>query len=169
DFRLMNIESITDASGKPDARGVARKSLSQPIESRLGAAANTESQKVLRNVGPSVQYKLRDRNGQAREYNNYMVPVQLDGQSVFLAGMRESPNEPFRYLRIPADDQGSVTDWMRLRAALQDRATRAEAARRFALASMPGADKTELRTQLAESALHALNLFAGSTRPSPDS
>ncbi|QYY31344.1 MULTISPECIES: cytochrome c biogenesis protein ResB [Cupriavidus] len=169
DFRLMNIENVTDASGKPDARGVARKSFNETIESHLGAAASAQKEKTLRNVGPSVQYKLRDRNGQAREYNNYMVPVQLDGQSVFLAGMRESPNEPFRYLRIPADDQGSVADWMRLRAALQDRAMRGEAARRFALASMPGADKAELRGQLAESALRALDLFAGATRPNPDS
>ncbi len=169
DFRLMNIENVTDASGKPDARGVARKSLNEKLESHLGAAASTDREKTLRNVGPSVQYKLRDRNGQAREYNNYMVPVALDGQSVFLAGMRESPNEPFRYLRIPADDRGTVADWMRLRAALQDKAMRGEAARRFALASMPGQDKAELRGQLAESALRALDLFAGANRAQPDS
>ncbi|MBF6991000.1 cytochrome c biogenesis protein ResB [Cupriavidus sp. IK-TO18] len=169
DFRLMNIENVTDASGKPDARGVARKSLNETLEKHLGAAASADRAKTLRNVGPSVQYKLRDRTGQAREYNNYMVPVQMDGQSVFLAGMRESPSEQFRYLRIPADDQGSVADWMRLRAALQDRALRGEAARRFALASMPGDDKADLRRQLAESALRALDLFAGATRPTPDS
>lgn len=168
DFRLMNIENVTDASGKPDARGVARKSLNQTLESHLGAAANPDKDKTLRNVGPSVQYKLRDRNGQAREFNNYMVPVQLDGQSVFLAGMRESPSEPFRYLRIPADEQGSVGGWMQLRAALQDRAMRGEAARRFAEISMPGADKAELRKQLAESALRAMDLFAGATRSRPD-
>lgn len=168
DFRLMNIENVTDASGKPDARGVARQSLNAKLESHLGAAANPERAKELRNVGPSVQYKLRDRNGQAREFNNYMVPVQLDGQTVFLAGVRDSPNEPFRYLRIPADDQGSVADWMRLRAALQDRGMRGEAARRFAQASMPGEDKATLRTQLAESALRALDLFAGAGRPAPD-
>jgi cytochrome c biogenesis protein len=90
-----------------------------------------------------------------------MVPVQLDGQAVFLAGMRDSPSEPFRYLRIPADDQGSVADWMRLRAALQDKGMRGEAARRFAQLSMPGEDKATLRGQLGESALRALDLFAG--------
>lgn len=168
DFRLMNIENVTDASGKPDARGVARKSFNETLASHLGAAANAEREKALRNVGPSVQYKLRDRNGQAREYNNYMVPVTLDGQTVFLAGMRESPNEPFRYLRIPADEKGSVADWMRLRAALQDKALRGEAARRFALASMPGEDKAGLRVQLAESALRALDLFAGASRARPE-
>jgi len=169
DFRLMNVETVTDASGKADARGVARKSSSLgTLEQHLGAAANPDKEKNLRNVGPSVQYKLRDRNGQAREFNNYMVPVQLDGQSLFLAGMRESPNEPFRYLRIPADDQNSVADWMRLRAALQDKAMRGEAARRFAEISMPGADKGDLRRQLAESAMRAMDLFAGATRTSAD-
>jgi cytochrome c biogenesis protein len=168
DFRLMNIENVTDASGKPDARGVARKSLNQTLEQHLGAAASTDKEKTLRNVGPSVQYKLRDRTGQAREYNNYMVPVQLEGQSVFLAGMRESPSEAFRYLRIPADDQNGVGDWMRLRAALQDSAMRGEAARRFAAISMPGADKDTLRKQLAESAQRAMDLFAGATRSAPD-
>ncbi len=168
DFRLMNIENVTDASGKADARGVATRPLNERIEARLGAAANPEREKQLRNVGPSVQYKLRDRNGQAREFHNYMVPVQLDGQSVFLAGTRDTPNEPFRYLRIPADEQGSVADWMRLRAALQDSALRGEAARRFALASMPGDDKAEVRAQLAESARRALDLFAGAARHDAD-
>ena len=165
DFRQINVETVTDASGKADVRGVARKST---LEQHLGAAASLDKDKDLRNVGPSVQYKLRDRNGQAREFNNYMLPVQLDGQTLFLAGMRESPSEPFRYLRIPADDQMSVADWMRLRAALQSSAMRGEAARRFALVSMPGADKETLRHQLAESALRAMDLFAGATRAAPD-
>lgn len=164
EFRLMNIENVTDASGQSDARGVAHKSLNDTLVSRLGAVANTERTKGLRNVGPAVQYKLRDRNGQAREYNNYMAPVQLDGQSVFLAGMRESPDEPFRYLRIPADERGSVVEWMRLRAALQDRSMRGKAAQRFALASMPGANTADMRGQLAESAQRALDLFAGANR-----
>lgn len=168
DFRLMNIENVTDASGKTDARGVATRPLNERLEARLGSAANPEREKQLRNVGPSVQYKLRDRTGQAREFHNYMVPVQLDGQSVFLAGTRDTPNEPFRYLRIPADEQGSVADWMRLRAALQDSALRGEAARRFALASMPGDDKAEVRGQLTESARRALDLFAGAARHDAD-
>ena len=172
DFRQINVETVTDASGKADVRGVARKSSAGTtlgtLEQHLGAAASVDKDKNLRNVGPSVQYKLRDRNGQAREFNNYMLPVQLDGQTVFLAGMRESPSEPFRYLRIPADDQHSVADWMRLRAALQNSALRGEAARRFAEISMPGADRDALRKQLAESALRAMDLFAGATRASAD-
>ncbi|PLQ01109.1 cytochrome c biogenesis protein ResB [Cupriavidus pauculus] len=168
DFRQINVETVTDASGKADVRGVARKSSLGVLEQHLGSAASLDKEKNLRNVGPSVQYKLRDRTGQAREFNNYMLPVQLDGQTVFLAGMRDSPSEQFRYLRIPADDQRSVADWMRLRAALQSSAMRGEAARRFAAVSMPGDDKVTLRKQLAESAQRAMDLFAGATRSSPD-
>jgi cytochrome c biogenesis protein len=31
------------------------------------------------NVGPNITYKLRDAQGQAREYVNYMQPLQIDG------------------------------------------------------------------------------------------
>ncbi|MGF2526997.1 cytochrome c biogenesis protein ResB, partial [Ralstonia pseudosolanacearum] len=145
DFRLMNIETVTDASGKRDARGVGTGGGDTGLRAELGNAKRMTRERDLRNVGPSVQYKLRDANGQAREFSNYMLPVTLEGQSVFLAGVRTQPDEPFRYLRIPADAQGSVNDWMRLRAALQSSAMRGEAARRFALLSMPGDDRAVLR------------------------
>ncbi len=162
DFRPMNIETVTDASGKPDARGVGKKdSADSGLRAELGNVTKMTHDRDLRNVGPSVQYKLRDANGQAREFSNYMLPITLDGQSVFLAGVRTQPDEPFRYLRIPADAQGTVNEWMRLRAALQNPALRAEAARRFALLSMPGDERATLRQQLTESAQRALDLFAG--------
>lgn len=162
DFRLMNIETVTDASGKQDARGVAKRGSGDTgLRAELGNVTKMTRDRDLRNVGPSVQYKLRDANGQAREFSNYMQPITLDGQSVFLAGVRTQPDEPFRYLRIPADAQGTVNDWMRLRAALQNPALRGEAARRFALLSMPGDDRATLRSQLTESARRALDLFAG--------
>ncbi|MEV8469630.1 cytochrome c biogenesis protein ResB [Ralstonia sp. UNC404CL21Col] len=162
DFRLMNVETVTDASGKQDARGVGKKGGAENgLRAELGNVTKMTRDRDLRNVGPSVQYKLRDANGQAHEFSNYMLPVTLDGQSVFLAGMRSQPDEPFRYLRIPADAQGTVADWMRLRAALQNPAMRGEAARRFALLSMPGEERAELRKQLTESARRALDLFAG--------
>ncbi|MET3449477.1 cytochrome c biogenesis protein ResB [Ralstonia sp. 1138] len=162
DFRLMNVETVTDASGKQDARGVGKKGGAENgLRAELGNVTKMTRDRDLRNVGPSVQYKLRDANGQAHEFSNYMLPVTLDGQSVFLAGMRSQPDEPFRYLRIPADAQGTVADWMRLRAALQNPAMRGEAARRFALLSMPGEERAELRKQLTESSRRALDLFAG--------
>ncbi|NIU63679.1 MAG: hypothetical protein GWN66_24810, partial [Pseudomonas stutzeri] len=68
-------------------------------------------------VGPSVTYKLRDAAGQAVEYHNYMLPVELDGQRVYLLGLRDTPQESFRYLRVPADENDSLDGFVRLRAA----------------------------------------------------
>lgn len=122
-------------------------------------------EKKLSNIGPSVTYKLRDAAGQAREYQNYMVPVNLDGLSVFLLGVRDTPAEGFRYLRVPADDQFQIQGWLRLKRALGDDLAREEAAKRFA-ASVTSADREQLREQLTVSAKRALDLFSGALRPS---
>jgi cytochrome c biogenesis protein len=68
----------------------------------------------FRNVGPSFKYKLRQPSGEAREFHNYLTPLRLDGASYYLSGVRTSPGEPFRYLRIPADQQGSPALFMAL-------------------------------------------------------
>src|ERR1700712_838409 len=161
DFRAINVENITDGNGTIDARGVGKtQTLRQAFDERLGSGAKTSRPTDLRNVGPSVQYKVRGTDGQAREFNNYMLPVDVQGQPMFLAGMRLSPNDPFRYLRIPADEQSSIKQWMNLRAALETPAMRDEAARRFAKRSVPEAN-ADLQKHLEESASRVLNLFAG--------
>ncbi|WP_042302595.1 cytochrome c biogenesis protein ResB [Paraburkholderia kururiensis] len=160
DFRAINVENISNGSGSTDARGVAHRSLKEVFDERLGSGAKTSKPLDLHNVGPSVQYKVRDKDGQAREYNNYMVPVDVGGARMFLAGMRTNPDDPFRYLRIPADSGGTVNEWMRLRAAFEDPALRAQAAHRFAMRSVPEANR-ELQQHLEESAARVLTLFSG--------
>jgi len=157
-LRVINVENLgAAAQGGTDVRKV---DLVQSLESHLGSGAKTRTEKTLTNVGPSISYKLRDAAGQAREFNNYMLPLTLDGQRVFLAGVRDNPNEGFRYLRIPADEQDSLDGWMRLRAALLDPSQRAEAVRRYVKMAAP-ADRPELVQQLTVSAGRALALFAG--------
>jgi cytochrome c biogenesis protein len=162
-FRAINVENM--ASDGQDVRAVnLKQKWSEDLQKHLGSAAKSADSKLLRNVGPSVQYKLRDRNGQAREYNNYMQPVEVDGAYVFLSGMRESPSDAFRYLRIPADDNDSVQEWMRLRAALMNPALREQAAQRYAaraLTDTPRQEKALLSAQLQQSALKGLTIFAG--------
>ena len=161
DFRAINVENISNGNGQNDARGVAaHQSLKQAFDERLGSGAKTSKPVDLHNVGPSVQYKVRDKDGQAREYNNYMLPVDVGGERVFLAGMRANPDDPFRYLRIPADAGGTVNEWMRIRAALEDPAVRAQAAHQFAQRSVQS--NAELQQHLEESASRVLTLFAGS-------
>lgn len=168
-FRPFNVENM--AQGGQDVRAVdANKSFNEKfaagLDKQLGSAAKNPNSKDLKNVGPSVQYKLRDKTGQAREFHNYMQPVMLDGDYVFLTGMRDTPNEPFRYLRIPADDNDSVDEWMRLRAALYDPGLREAAARRYAQRALsPGKENAgALREQLQRSALRGLEIFAGDGR-----
>ncbi|MEY3720242.1 MAG: hypothetical protein RL618_761 [Pseudomonadota bacterium] len=165
-FRPFNVENTSAANGQ-DVRAVDQgksfnEKFSAKLDQQLGSAASNKKNKDLKNVGPSVQYKLRDKNGQAREFNNYMLPVTIDGAEVFLAGLRDSPAEQFRYLRIPADDKGSMTDWMRLRAALADTSLREKAARRYAeKVPLSAGSAVPLREQLQASALRSLNVFIG--------
>jgi cytochrome c biogenesis protein len=163
-LRVINVENFADAARASAAKAAseaASSDLRQTIEDRLGAGHKTRTQKALRNIGPSVSYKLRDAAGQAREFNNYMLPVDMgDGQPVFLLGMRESPSEPMRYLRVPADEQGQLDGFIRLRAALQTPELRERAVQRYArLAVDP--QRPDLTQPLAESARRALDLFAG--------
>ena len=160
DFRAINVENVSNGSGANDARGVAHQSLKEAFDERLGSGAKTSKPLDLHNVGPSVQYKVRGKDGQAREYNNYMLPVDVSGEKMFLAGMRINPDDPFRYLRIPADQGGTVKEWMNLRATLENPAMRATAAHRFAQRSVP-ASNADLQKHLEESALRVLTLFAG--------
>ncbi len=168
-FRPFNVENVM---ANNDVRAVTKaQSLNEQLTATLGkasgSAAKNAGNKDLKNVGPSVQYKLRDQTGQAKEFMNYMQPVTLEGAQVYLAGVRSSPSESFRFLRIPADDAYSVREWMRLRAALANPALRAEAARRYAARTMAqgqaGGDR--FADQLRESALRTLGMFAGEGTP----
>ncbi len=158
-LRVINVENLSDAASASGA-DVRKVDLRHAIEGRLGAANKTVSKKELRNIGPSVSYKLRDAAGQATEFQNYMLPVELDGARLFLLGMRETPSEPFRYLRVPADDQDSLDGFVRLRTALTDPAQRARAVARY-VARAADTSNPQMTQALAASAGRALDLFAG--------
>lgn len=159
-LRVMNVENLAGAQGQDEAEA-AGGDLREALTSRLGAANKTVSKKTLRNIGPSITYKLRDAAGQAREFHNYMLPVDMgDGGPVFLLGVRESTGDNFRYLRLPADEQGRLDGFLRLRDALADPKLREQAVRRYA-AKVTDASRPELAQQLGASATRALSLFAG--------
>ena len=158
-LRVINVENMGGAP-QPGGTDVRAVDLVHSIESRLGNATKVVDKKALRNIGPSISYKLRDASGQAREFHNYMLPVELDGQRVFLLGLRDTPQEGFRYLRVPADEQGQLDGWVRLRQALMDPDLREKAARRYVAQAAP-ADKPDMAEQLLLTARRALGLFAG--------
>lgn len=151
DFRPFNVENI-GGRDMPQEAGLSRK--------LPGPAANIEGNKQLRNVGPSFQYKLRDAQGQAMEFNNYMLPVQIDNRGFMLSGVRSDPNEPFRYLRLPLDERGTLDTYMQLRVLLFDPKAGDEIARRFAATAMQGDAVSEtMRSKLTASTEKVLEMF----------
>ena len=160
DLRVINVENFGNPGGNAAGADVRSVDLVGAVQEHLGSGAKVRQKKDLRNVGPSVTYKLRDAAGQAREFHNYMLPIEVDGQRVFLAGIRDTPAENFRYMRIPADENDSVASWVRLRDALADPAMREKAAQRYVRLATP-TGKPELAPQLLATTTRVLSLFAG--------
>uniref|UniRef100_UPI002897F195 cytochrome c biogenesis protein ResB n=1 Tax=Pulveribacter sp. TaxID=2678893 RepID=UPI002897F195 len=160
-LRVLNVENMGE-EGPGSGADVRKVDLRGSIESRLGAGNKTVTRRELRNVGPSIGYKLRDASGQAREFHNYMLPVDMgDGQlPVYLLGVRDTPTEPLRYLRVPVDTEGGMDGFARLRVALADAQLRAQAVRRYAALAVDES-RPDLAEQLIQSATRALALFAG--------
>lgn len=125
ELRVINVENLGD-NAEPQP-----KPLVEHVASVTGSAIGANNEH-LKNVGPSVHYRIVGEDGQATEYTNYMLPIELDGIPVFLAGMRRTAAEPFRYVRFPVDEDHSVREFMDLRAALENPQLVREAAMRFA-------------------------------------
>jgi cytochrome c biogenesis protein len=130
DFRLFNILNLSpDGKGKPH------------------------------NVGPNITYKVRDTQGQAREYVSYMQPLQLDGRRYFVTGMRATPQDELKYLRIPADEDYSLQGFMRLRATMFDSSLHEEIARRFTQDAMGDKADADMRKKFQASVVQLLQGF----------
>ena len=157
DFRVFNIENF----GGPQKSKSNDPSLNS--NSATAGLSSLPSAKDFRNVGPSFQYKLRNPQGQAKEFNNYMVPIQLDGHWYFMTGMRGSPAEPFQYMRIPADEKNGIDGFMQFKSTLLNAADRQKAAQNFVAAAMQGEAISEtLREKLFDSTNKVLDIFINS-------
>ncbi len=155
DFRPFNIENIADESAKP-AGALAR------FSEHLGSAARPAERRDFRDMGPSFQYKLRDSAGQAREFLNYMRPIEQDKRWYLLAGMRESQAENFRFMRIPIDDDGRIDSFFGIRTVLLDPKRRELLAHRFAQEAAEGGASESARAKLEETTLRTLEIFSRS-------
>jgi cytochrome c biogenesis protein len=175
DLRTINVENFSqvgkeaNASTGSSSTDVRKVDLQSSLNQHFGAANKEKKNPNLHNVGPKVQYKLRDAAGQAVEFDNYMLPVQMPGQSMphFLFGMRTSPSDAFRYLRVPMDSEGGAEEFARLRRALQNPAALQAAAAAYAQQSVaaeaggsPAAHRA-LVAQLENATLTTLQRFSG--------
>jgi cytochrome c biogenesis protein len=120
----------------------------------------------VRDVGPSLSFHLRDKQGQADDWIVYRQPVALDGASWFLIGHR-APQESaaqesaaresaMQYVRLPADADASLTSYRRFVRALGQ----PEARRRAAHALVATTADRALAATLERSAITLLDGFA---------
>ena len=168
-FKSINVEALPVENSDQvsvDDLALGNADALSPFETNLasvlGPGVKEDAKTKFTNIGPSITYKLRDQAGQAREFHNYMLPLSLDGGRYYLAGVRDTPADGFKYLRIPVDDNGQLEGFMRLRSALQNSEIRLVAAQRFAQQAFGDRpDSAALVASVADSAKRALERFAG--------
>ncbi|HQN64963.1 MAG TPA: cytochrome c biogenesis protein ResB [Methylophilus sp.] len=110
------------------------------------------------NVGPNTTYKLRNASGQAREFVTYMQPLNIDGKAYFVFGVRDTVQDDFKYLRIPAGPDMELEGFMRFRAVMLNPEYYPQIARRLGDAAMT--KDSQLRQQFEQGAQQLLKAFA---------
>lgn len=152
EFKPINVENLADASPEntPPAQG-----LTQLTGKLTGSAAARNA--ALNNVGPLVQYSLTDVRNQSLRFQNYMLPVTLEGQLVFLWGVQLPHEGGFRYVRVPADAQYSAAEFLAMYRGLHNAQWRTKAAQAYAQRLPDERLGAQSVTALAE---RALSIFA---------
>lgn len=145
ELRPMNVEDEEQAA--PEAGSALHRQL-QDVRS-------VRQEKSVRNVGPTITFRVRDQAGQAKEYVNYMLPLLRNGDYYFATGERAALDQEYRWLMIPADFNGKPDTFMHLRAVLQNPQQR-QAVIEQAVAGMEGDTQTRFREALG----NVLELFA---------
>lgn len=146
ELRIMNVEDLgSQADPQPEP-------LITQVASVAGSAAGKEN-KSLVNIGPSIEYRLTDEHGQAMDFIQYMQPVAFEDGLVFLAGVRAPNSDLYRYLRIPADEQRSMQEFLALRAAIENPTLVEEASARLAQMNAQRQEQVPLLKQAAQNTL----------------
>ena len=152
ELRVVNVEHLGKSKVGP-----------RTFSQRMHDARAVKQDRHFGNQGPSISFKLRDSQGEALEFMHYMAPIQQDGASYLMAGVRKTVGAPFQYLRIPLDEEVSVERFMRLRAALLDPSSHNDVARRVMRKALnSGAISPILHNHLFESVKWVLSRFSES-------
>jgi cytochrome c biogenesis protein len=146
------------------SQGVLRLELTNFRLFNINPVQDEGEEKAFRNFGPNFSFKLRNAQGEAVEYENYMLPVDIDGRRYYLSGVRKTPNEPFQYLYIPVDPDGGIERFMQFNAMLRDPLRIRQVAGTTAKQSMSVAqvDEPGFMEQVTDSMQELLMLFAAS-------
>jgi cytochrome c biogenesis protein len=146
------------------SQGVLRLELTNFRLFNINPVQEEGEEKAFRNYGPNFSFKLRNAQGEAVEYENYMLPVDIDERQYYLSGVRLTPNEPFQYLYIPVGPDGGIERFMQFNAMLRDPLRIQHVADTTAKQSMSAAqlDEPGFMEQVTDSMQELLVLFAAS-------
>jgi cytochrome c biogenesis protein len=148
EFRPFNIESMGEAKADD---GMGR---------RMDDAREVKAKKRVKNLGPSIQFKVRDSAGQAREYLNYLAPFEEDGRYYLISGTRSQISAAFGFVRLPLDGEFKLDTFMRLAAVMGDSAAWPEIAKRTAERALAGqAISAPFRPEFEQSVSWVLQRF----------
>lgn len=119
-----------------------------------------EGERVNRNFGPSVTFRLRNQAGESWEYQNYMVPVEEEGRLFYLSGMREDATQEFRFMHIPAAPGGGIERFMTFQAMLRTpEVVERVVQENVTSGAMPVGDEA-MQTQVAQTMSRLMGIFA---------
>lgn len=128
----------------------------------VNASPTEDNPRAMRDVGPSMTFKIRQPNGEALEYENYMFPVNREGRDFFLSGVRSSPSDNFAYLYIPVDADGGIEGFVEFAGRLRDDAlvkAQADEMTTASLADLP-VDDEALQKNLSSTLQKLVSMFS---------
>lgn len=164
DLRPFNIENIDQT--KP---AVTSTMAVDKLQEAMASARAVKAEDNFRNLGPMIQFKLRDDTGQAVEYQNYMAPFFENNASYFMTGIRREVSLPFSFVRIPLDKDMKLDTFMRLRQVMLNPDLHLEIARRTAAKAQAGGGvSSESQAQFADVTRNVLAQFASGGLPAID-
>lgn len=167
DLRVLNVEDLTQAAASrlAVAYDVRPAGLGSQLQSQWQDAQRIRREIDLRNVGPSVDYLLRDPAGQAQHYRNFMLAADVgDGVPVYLLGTRSDVGEAFGYWRVPQDAQGSMQTFVDVLHAINQPARLQAAIDSYAAASAKAsatASAADVQQPTQQFAAHIMAIFLG--------
>ena len=114
---------------------------------------DSSQKKNSKNVGPNFTYKIRNESGQANEYQTYQLPMKLDGRYFFVSGMRATPQEDFKFLKMPADAERALDGFLIFKNLLLDKEVIERAINQVILSSTSSKDVNVNNLKLSTSKL----------------
>ena len=114
---------------------------------------DSSQKKNSKNVGPNFTYKIRNESGQANEYQTYQLPMKLDGRYFFVSGMRATPQEDFKFLKMPADSERGLDGFLIFKNLILNEETIETAINQVILSSAPSKEVNVNNLKLSTSKL----------------